>query len=140
MAQIGHLRSEIETFVGKSQILSTVKEGDYTTQQIRTGIREVTMVIYKGDTAVMVAYGLKDSAYDERTVLLHRNNNIPDFQSHYTGADSTITYYVDTIRIQMLMVNHRDLKPKSPIVGISITNDPFLISLWLREVELIKQD
>jgi hypothetical protein len=42
--------------------------------------------------------------------------------------------------VQMMMVSHKDLKPKSPITGFVVTNDPELIAFWLTGVELIKND
>ncbi|MBS3914162.1 MAG: hypothetical protein KG003_06660 [Bacteroidetes bacterium] len=139
--QIGAKRSVIEAYLGKKQIFSEHVEGDYFTQEFRTGKQEITQIMYNKDSiAVALTIGTLDSSITDILIADYLKNNFSGFAAHKIGANGVETYYLDTVKTALMMVKHTSLKAKSPIVSFSLCNDPDLINFWMTGVEWFKPE
>lgn len=140
-AQIGATKKTIESYFPRSQWRSEHADGDYYTQEYRTGKYEITQIMYNKDSiAVAVTMACLDSSYTDKMIANYVQNNFPGFITHKIGANGAETYYLDTAKKALLMVKHTSIKPKSPIKSFSICNDMELINFWLLGVDLFKPE
>jgi hypothetical protein len=141
IAQIGSKRSAIEAFLGKKQIFSQHMDGDYFTQEFRTGLKEITQVMYNKDSiAVALTIGTLDSSCTDSKIAEYLKNNFPGFTAHKIGANGVETYYLDTIKTALMMVRHTSIQAKAPITSFSLSNDPALINFWMTGVDWFKPE
>jgi hypothetical protein len=136
-AQIGRKQAEVQGFFSQAQLLSNRKESGYTILDYRTGAKEISAIYFNKDSvAVMLASTIKDSSYSLSDLGSIIQNNVPDFASNRKGGFGTVTCYHDSVRQCLVMFNHKDLQPKSPIQGFAIVTDPAMIAQWIKNVEV----
>lgn len=130
-AQMGNTMKKIVSYIGEDQIMNTKREGNFISQDIMIGKKEIAMFTYNKDSvAVMVGFSRKDSIYYLREVMEFRKNNIPTYKANIKCMLGTTTFHWDTVHQILLMINY-DLDPIDPhITGFAATVDPALIKMW----------
>lgn len=130
--QLGSNYKKVMKFIDTHQIKSTKVGGHYITQDIYTGPREITTIVYKDSVAVMVSFMRKDSFFSIRDISKFNKENVPKYRAQIKCMERTTTYHYDTVHRILLMINYNTDSADPKINGFAATTDPELILNWTR--------